>query len=386
MDHQDLCPGSVGVAGGMRPWGVGGRQFREVGRRGGLGRPDREGGPLMMRRYSLKLAAFLLGIAVLAGLGGAAGAGETVVDAAGRDVAVPGKVDRLAITCYGGTTHEVAVLGCAEKIVAQPGMKRFPQLLRMFPRFAEVVDPGSFDKVNVEELMKAAPDLVLVGVSSKKGNRLIEEAGMPTYTMLIGWAAVDKLKQEFLNLGTILGREAEARRLVDYWNEKLGWVETLVGRVPEKERKVVYYTGKTITKASASDWGWHWIRGSGGICALEETPKGEIGVEQVMRIDPDIIVTQQGNGTADILEDPRIQDLKAVKNKAVHECPIGAFWWDRPSPESPLGFMWLAKLLYPDYTREIDLEKETREFFREFYRYELTDEEYRSFFGREPAL
>ena len=48
--------------------------------------------------------------------------------------------------------------------------------------------------------------------------------------------------------------------------------------------------------------------------------------------------------------------------------------------------MWLAKLLYPDYTREIDLEKETREFFREFYRYELTDEEYRSFFGREPAL
>ena len=51
-----------------------------------------------------------------------------------------------------------------------------------------------------------------------------------------------------------------------------------------------------------------------------------------------------------------------------------------------IGFMWLAKLLYPDYTREIDLEKETREFFREFYRHELTDEEYRSFFGREPAL
>ena len=113
---------------------------------------------------------------------------------------------------------------------------------------------------------------------------------------------------------------------------------------------------------------------------------GEIGVEQVMRIDPDIIVTQQGNGTADILEDPRIQDLKAVKNKAVHECPIGAFWWDRPSPESPLGFMWLAKLLYPDYTREIDLEKEIWEFFREFYRYELTDEEYCSFFGREPIF
>ena len=339
-----------------------------------------------MKRYLLRLAAFLLGMGILGFSGASAGDRQTVTDASGREVLVPEKVGRLAITCYGGTTHEVAVLGCAEKIVAQPGMGRFPQLVRMFPRFAEVVDPGSFDKVNVEELMKTGPDLVLVGVSSKKGNRLIEEAGMPTYTMLIGWAAVDKLKQEFLNLGVILGQEDAARRLVAYWNEKLEWVGTLVSRVPTDRRKVVYYTGKTITKASASDWGWHWIRGSGGICALEETPKGELGVEQVMRIDPDVIVTQQGNGTADLLGDPRIQELKAIRNKAVYECPIGAFWWDRPSPESPLGFMWLAKLLYPEYTKEIDLEKETREFFREFYHYELTDEEYRSFFGREPAL
>ena len=39
--------------------------------------------------------------------------------------------------------------------------------------------------MNIEELMKADPDIVLVGISSQKGNDLIEQAGLPTYTCLL---------------------------------------------------------------------------------------------------------------------------------------------------------------------------------------------------------
>ncbi len=48
----------------------------------------------------------------------------------------------------------------------------------------------------------------------------------------------------------------------------------------------------------------------------------------------------------------------------MHQVPIGAFWWDRPSPEAPLGFMWMATTLYPEYTKDIDLKKETKEFYK----------------------
>ena len=42
--------------------------------------------------------------------------------------------------------------------------------------------------------------------------------------------------------------------------------------------------------------------------------------------------------------------------------------------------MWLAKTLYPEETASIDLKKETIEFYKTFYNYDLSDKEYESFF------
>lgn len=77
------------------------------------------------------------------------------------------------------------------------------------------MNAGSFDDLNIEALVATEPDMALVGVSSDKGNAQIAEVGIPTYVMLIGWAAIDTLKQEFLNVGKILGNEEKAQRLVD---------------------------------------------------------------------------------------------------------------------------------------------------------------------------
>lgn len=345
----------------------------------------------MKKKIAVSLiAVMLLLVSVLVGCSGTsspvqnaapgAAAAKTVIDANGRAVKVLDKVEKIAITCYGGATHEMTVLGFADKIVAQATMKNFPQLRKMFPQYEKVIDPGSFNEVNVEEILKASPDMVFVGISSKEGNKKIEDAGFPTYTMWIGWATIDTLKQEFLNIGTIMGNEAQAKKLVAYWDEKLDMIEKMVAKVPESERKVVYYTGTNITKANTSDWAWTFIEEAGGVSAIKKGTTGEVNVEVILAANPDVIVTQGGNGITGIVQDERVKTLTAIKNKAVYECPIGAFWWDRPSPEAPLGFMWLAQTLYPEYTKDLDLKKETKYFFSEFYNYDLSDEEYESFF------
>lgn len=308
-----------------------------------------------------------------------------VTDAIDREVEKSKEMDKVAITCYGGATHELAILGGGGDIVAQPSMGRFTQLLKMYPRFEEVVDPGSFNEVNIEELLKVEPEMAFVGITSEKGNRLIEESGILTFTMLIGTAEVDSLKKEFENVGKILGKEKISNELISYWEEKLKLVKELVEKVPEDKKKKVYYAGEDITKASSGKWGDSFITGSGGINAAKEITKGakgsEISVEQVIGWEPDVIITQKRpTGIAPIMEDERIKDLDVIKNKKVYCCPIGAFWWDRPSPESPLGFMWLAKTLYPDYTEEINLKEEVKDFYGRFYNYELSDEEYENFF------
>lgn len=308
-----------------------------------------------------------------------------VTDAENRTVEKPENMDKLAITCYGGASHELVVLGASEKIVAQPDMSRFPQLSKMFPAFQNVVDPGSFDDVNVEELLKVSPDMVFVGITSKKGNKLIEEAGLPTYTMLIGSAVIDSLKKEFEMTGILLDNEEKSEELINYWNTKMEMVEQIVGQVPEAEKKSVFYTSTAVTSANTGEWGNSLILGSGGINVTGELTKGaagsEVGIEQILQWNPDVIVIQKTDkGISEIMNDERIKDLEAIKNEQVYQFPIGAFWWDRPSPEAPLGFIWLAKTLYPEYTKELDLKKETVEFYKEFYQYELSDEEYESFF------
>ncbi|NMB10146.1 MAG: ABC transporter substrate-binding protein [Tissierellia bacterium] len=308
-----------------------------------------------------------------------------VVDAIDREIEKPENMDKLAITCYGGASHELSILGGSDKILAQPDMKKFQQLLKMYPRFENVVDPGSFDNINIEEILKVEPDMAFVGVTSKKGNKLIENSGIPTFTMLIGTAEVDSLKKEFDNVGKILGKEDISEKLINYWEDKLNMVKEAVDKVPENEKKKVYYAGETITQANSGKWGDSYITGSGGINVLKDITKGakgsEISVEQVAEFNPDVVITQKRPaGIKPIMEDNRIKDLDFIKNEEVYSCPIGAFWWDRPSPESPLGFMWLAKTLYPNYTESIDLKKEVKDFYKEFYDYELTDEEYESFF------
>ncbi|MEL7623906.1 MAG: ABC transporter substrate-binding protein [Clostridiales bacterium] len=304
-----------------------------------------------------------------------------VVDAAGREVTVPENIERIVITCRGGTTNEVAIFADPNMIFGQPTQKAYPQLLKMFPYFETVTDPGSFDDVSVEQVLALQPDIVFVGVSSKKGNALLEEAGLVTYTMQIGWATAETLKEEFLNMGKILKNEELAEKLVAYWDEKINLVKELVAAVPEEQRKVVYYTSKTITDANVGNWGQSWIKTSGGKPVIEGQFNGDISVEQVMEWNPDVILTHAGSGIDAIMSDERIQDLQAVKDKAVYQAPTGAFWWDRPSPESPLSFLWLAKTLYPEATAEIDLKAETVEFFKIFYGYDLSDAEYESFFA-----
>lgn len=309
-------------------------------------------------------------------------ASNIVIDAKGNEFTILEGIERIAITCNGGTTHEVAIFGGADKIVAQPSMKKFPQLLKMYPQFNDVINAGSFDDLNIETLIAQEPDIALVGISSDKGNAQIADVGIPTYVMLIGWAAIDTLKQEFLNVGQILNNKEQAEKLVEHWDTTLGDLRKKIANVPDAERKSVYYiSNATITKANTGDWGRTWIDGVGADFAVPETDlNGEVTVEKVLEWDPDVIIVQGGSDLNDLYTSEQIKDLKAIKNKQVFSIPIGGFWWDRPSPEATLGFLWLAKTVYPDYTEDIDLEKETKSFFSEFYSYELSSEEYQSFF------
>ncbi len=313
---------------------------------------------------------------------------RTVVDMSGKTVKIPQVINRIVITCQGGASHEISVLGCADKIVAQPTMRSFPQLLKIYPRFRNIPDAGSFDVVNIEHIMTLKPDIVVASVTSMQGNKKIESLGIPVVTVSTGRADVDRLLNEFAMMGKILGKEKRAEALVQYWNDYLSLMQKRISKVSEVRKKKVFYTssGSGFTVERELGWGHHFITASGGINVSKDLKfGGEVTPEQLLIWNPDVIIARNNKITrlsnSAVRDNPQLKQLRAVKANTVYQCPTGAFWWDRPSPEAILGIMWLAKTLYPEAMGDIDLKRETMSFYKIFYRYTLTDIEYDTFFS-----
>lgn len=298
-----------------------------------------------------------------------------VVDAKGREIEVPEKIERIGVTCMGGALQTMSVLGGADRVVVAPSpAKSAPLLLEIFPQYNDIADAGTFDDVNIETLANANPDFVFVSSTSDKGNAKIEELGIPTYTLSTANASVDSLRQEYLNVGVLLGTEEIAGNLVVFWDDLLGRIDDGLKDLQENDKLTVYRCGAAITKVNHTPWAANWIRAAGGIPAVEDGTTGDMSVESLIAANPDVIITSAN--IEDVLNDSALQDITAVKNKAVYNPPKGCMGWDVPSPEVPLGFAWLAQKLYPERFEALDIEKETKGFYKDFYGYTMDDAAY----------
>jgi len=61
----------------------------------------------------------------------------------------------------------------------------------------------------------------------------------------------------------------------------------------------------------------------------------------------------------------------------VYLAPQGPFkWFGQPDGANMIiGIPWTAKILYPDKFKSLDLTDEVKEFYSEFYHYDLSDDD-----------
>jgi len=311
---------------------------------------------------------------------------KTLVDMGGNTIVVPATVNRIAITCQGGAAQEVAVLGGADKIVALPSQKNFTTLLKAYPRLGELPEVGTFDNVSIEALLKLDPDVVIAGKSAKGGNEAIKNVGIPVVGINTGAnREMAGCEKEFKLIGELLGNPQAADNLVSFWDQQLETISHALRSVPADAKARVYYVLGALTHTNGGEsWGQALITAAGGINVAESlgTAK-DTDLEQVMKWNPEVMILSSNEGQfvsiSDVINNPRLKNIEAVKNNQVYLCPVGGFWWDRPSPEAILGITWLAKTLYPNECADIDLEGVTKDFFKRFYGYDLSTAEFEAF-------
>jgi iron complex transport system substrate-binding protein len=103
----------------------------------------------------------------------------------------------------------------------------------------------------------------------------------------------------------------------------------------------------------------------------------EVSMEQIIEWQPEVIITSNAQFYSSVYSDSLWTDVDAVKNERVYLVPTNPFCWiDRPpGPHVILGTAWTAKSLYPELFEDMDMEQLTRDFYSQFFHYELTDGE-----------
>lgn len=304
---------------------------------------------------------------------------KVIKDVDGQEVTVPVTPERVA-NLWHANNQVILTLGGAPKLSATTHyVTTIPWFRQVYPNITKVPAPiTASNDLNMEELIAAKPDVVLV--SSEKQAEAVRNAGMTA--VRVSFSDMDGLMQTVNLTAEVLGTQGayeRAQKYNDYMKKNLKLIEERLKGLPDNERPKVLHLGSGVDVHTVSGTGIvidEWIKIAGGTNAASSV-KGmkSVSMEQITSFAPDVIIIggdTSAKGVETIKSDAAWKDVPAVKNNKVIRNPYGTFNWDRYSTEEALQVLWAAKTLHPQKFTDVDLVKETQEFYSTFFGYSLS--------------
>jgi iron complex transport system substrate-binding protein len=307
------------------------------------------------------------------------GAYVVVQDMVGRTVKVPKNVQRV-VTTLPDTLRLVVMLNATNLVVGITSyvdmgyaskledVLAYPELLN--PSIARV---GAGAEINIEKIAEAKPDVVfLYAPYSHLASQIEQKAKVPVVCVSAG-ATPQEFYKALRLVAKVLGREAEAERIIAYFESK---IQDVAKRIPKVQSPPRVYL---------ADWayrygiGWttsqYWpLEVAGGYNVAKEVEKRynatyfEVSKEQIVLWGPDVIFIHgyKGRSSAEaILNDPALKSVKAVKEGKVYGVFGPYIGYD---PKAWIIDMYhIGKTLYPENFKDVDVIKVGEEVFKFFY-------------------
>ncbi|MGA2361114.1 MAG: ABC transporter substrate-binding protein [Candidatus Aminicenantales bacterium] len=302
-----------------------------------------------------------------------------ITDNLGRRVEIPGRASRI-ISLEPEITRIIVALGAGDRLVGLDFFLRnqdhlFPIVFPASQKLPVVSNQGQ--DLNFELALHLRPDILFSSPSEEKSTETIQQKLRVPVVALASIGRLENLLNEIDLMGRILGREDRARELLEYFRTGIATVRQTVGNIPEASRPRVFlsFWGSLLRTPVVYDpveAAGGVNRAAGLIPSYLGTAAATVGVEQIIRWDPDIILVQ-GNyppgerlvTVESVIGDPRLASLKAVRSRRVHYAFGFWYWWD-PALVL-LETQYLARIFYPDLFPAFDLEKEGNDVFKRFY-------------------
>ncbi len=321
---------------------------------------------------------------------------RTITDMAGRTVTIPAEINKVYATHSIGTLFVYTL--APDKLVGWNYELVDSEKQYIDEKYYELPVLGRWkgtNSSNLEEILKVEPDIIINMGDLDEGyitesNDIENMLNIPVI-MVDGSIANQADSYEFL--GEVLGVEDRAQKLADYSRNVFNNITNKAESIKDDEKIAVYYAAglnglETIPAGSINTEVLDLV---GGINIADpgldkDLKRLEVSMEQLLLWDPELIILSSNSSHndglyQDILNNKSWDNISAVNNKNVYEIPYGPYDWFSQPPTilRTMGLQWLGNLLYPD-VYNIDLEKETKDFFNLFFDYQLNDEEMSNLF------
>lgn len=313
-----------------------------------------------------------------------------ITDMLGRQLTVPAKISSVIATSPPSTI--LVYMLAPDKVMGWNFINNYSQPLMEEKYYNLPIIGGWFGTQtgNYETIIDMHSDIVIEGYTTDgEIHETIEHrqenlGNIPVVAINDSIIFVTKSDPTIEYVGKLLNCEDQAEKLIKFRSSILNEINSTVKDIPEDKKVRVYYAEGPkglMTDPSGSQHS-QVIDICGGInvadCQL--TPGNgmtQVSIEQIINWKPQVIITSSPQFFATVYSDPLWESVDAVKNKRVYLAPQNPFCWiDRPQgPHLIIGTAWTAKMLYPELFQNMDLSKLTKEFYSEFFHYNLTDKQ-----------
>ena len=312
----------------------------------------------------------------------------TITDMLGRSVHVPGQINKV-VTISPPTTNLVYMLA-PDKLegwnsnLTNDSRKYMPAKYQNLP-----VVGGWFGTTtgNPESFISLNPDVILydasvMGSGSPSINDMQQKMGSISVVGMKSSTNITNYTPSIQFVGKLLGEENQTNKLISFYNSVSQNVTSTVSNIPDDQKVKVYYAESSSGLQTDPSGSMHsqLINFCGGVNVAQVPLKqgmgmSDVSMEQVLAWNPEVIITNDKQFYSSVYSNSSWQAVQAVKNKRVYLTPLSPIgWFDRPpGVNTIIGIPWTAKALYPDRFQNLNMTNLTKEFYSDFYHYNLTD-------------
>jgi iron complex transport system substrate-binding protein len=313
---------------------------------------------------------------------------RTIIDQLGNEVVLPKEVNRVVIASVWPLASVYCLaMGSAEKLVGlDPAIISAAEnsmLMKIAPEIVNIESGFSNNgSLNVEELIKLNPDVVLYASGVPEDYEIATEAGIPAVGFSLSikdYNAIDTINSWMELLGEVMGTDIVNDEYVQYGTDIQNMVAERLKDVAEEDKPEVMfihqYGESTLTIPGDQSWAEYWISAAGGKNVAKESGTGtlETDMEQIYSWNPEKIFITNFNDA--LPEDLYNNTLLNCDWSKVKKMPLGMYRWYVCNSDSPLVLLWMAKQIQPELFADIDMDEEIKDFYKKFYNLDLTAED-----------